>query len=92
MTYGNYPDLSIVKRALVIKMRHHGDVLLTSPLFTQLKKKLPEAVVDAFIYADTLPMLEGHPGISNFLLYDKAWKKRSFQSSTDSSAVRSAFR
>lgn len=78
MAYGNYPDLKSVERVLVIKMRHHGDVLLTSPLFSQLKKHLPEAKIDAFLYADTLPMLEGHPAISDFLLYDKAWKKRSF--------------
>jgi len=77
MSYGDYPDLTTVKRVLVIKMRHHGDVLLTSPLFTQLKKTIPQAEIDAFIYADTLPMLEGHPAIADFLFYDKAWKKLS---------------
>lgn len=75
MTYGNYPDLKSVKRALVIKMRHHGDVLLTSPLFTNLKKAMPHAEIDAFIYKDTLPMLEGHPAIADYLLYDRGWKK-----------------
>jgi len=78
MAYGNYPDLKNVKRVLVIKMRHHGDVLLTSPLFSQLKKQIPQAEIDAFLYADTLPMLEGHPAICDFLLYDKRWKKRAF--------------
>jgi heptosyltransferase-3 len=77
MTYGNYPDLSQVKRALVIKMRHHGDVLLSSPVFAQLKKAIPDAQVDAFIYKDTLPMLDGHPAIAEFLLYDRDWKKLS---------------
>jgi heptosyltransferase-3 len=77
MTYGNYPDLSLVKRLLVIKMRHHGDVLLTSPLFSNLKKAIPNAQIDAFIYKDTLPMLEGHPAISGYLLYDRGWKKLS---------------
>ncbi len=78
MAYGNYPDLSGVKRVLVIKMRHHGDVLLTSPLFSHLKKALSHANIDAFVYKDTLPMLEGHPAISDFWLYDRAWKKLSF--------------
>src|SRR5690349_16119300 len=77
MTYGNYPDLNLVKRALVIKMRHHGDVLLTSPLFSNLKKAIPHAQIDAFIYKDTLPMLDGHPGIADYLLYDRNWKKLS---------------
>jgi heptosyltransferase-3 len=77
MTYGNYPDLKKVRRALVIKMRHHGDVLLTSPLFSNLKKTVPGIQIDAFIYKDTLPMLEGHPDIAGFLLYDRDWKKLS---------------
>lgn len=78
MTYGNYPDLSTVKRVLVIKTRHLGDVLLTSPLFTLLKKAMPQAQIDAYIYKESLPMLEGHPAISSFLLYDRSWKKNSF--------------
>lgn len=76
--YGDYPNLSGVKKILVIKMRHHGDVLLTSPVFSNLKKVLPEASVDAFLYKDTLPMLEGHPAIDRFFLYDRGWKKLSF--------------
>lgn len=79
MTYGNYPSLEPVKRALIIKLRHHGDVLLTSPLFSTLKKALgPEAEIDAYIYQETLPMLAGHPAIAHFHTYDRKWKKLSF--------------
>ncbi len=73
----NYPDLSPVKKILVAKLRHHGDVLLASPVFSILKNRLPEASIDAYIYKDTYPMLEGHPAISNFLFSDKEWKKKS---------------
>lgn len=76
MSYGNYPNLSKVRRTLVIKLRHHGDVLLTSPLFSNLKKALPEGEIDVLLYRDTLPMLEGHPAISQFHLYDKEWKQK----------------
>lgn len=75
MSYGNYPDLTHVKKALVIKLRHHGDVLLTSPVFSNLRKALPSAEIDAMVYADTVPMLEGHPAIRKFLSYDRNWKK-----------------
>jgi heptosyltransferase-3 len=64
-----------VKKILVVKTRHHGDVLLTSPVFSILKKTFPQAEVDAYIYAETLPMLEGHPAISHFFLYDRRWKE-----------------
>ncbi len=70
-----YPDLKNVKRILIIKMRHLGDVLLTSPLFSCLQKALPEAQIEAFIYQEGAPMLEGHPAISNLILYDRKWKK-----------------
>lgn len=78
MTYGNYPDLKKIKRILAVKLRHHGDVLLTSPLFSQLKRALPHAEISALIYSETLPMLEGHPALSHFLLYDRAWKREPF--------------
>ena len=63
------------KKILVAKLRHHGDVLLSSPVFSVLKGLYPDAEIDAYIYGETLPMLEGHPAISDFLLYDKGWKK-----------------
>ena len=77
MTYGKYPDLKSVKKILVVKMRHLGDVLLTSPLFTLLKEAMPHAEIDAYIYEESLPMLEGHAAILNYLLYDRRWKKLS---------------
>jgi heptosyltransferase-3 len=57
-------DPSRVRRALVIKLRNHGDVLLTSPVFTVLKAAAPESEIDALVHADTAPMLVGHPAIS----------------------------
>nr|WP_231919528.1 putative lipopolysaccharide heptosyltransferase III [Simkania negevensis] len=64
-----------MQRVLVAKLRHHGDVLLSAPVFSVLKKYYPHLEVDAYIYSETLPMLEGHPAISKFVLYDKKWKK-----------------
>lgn len=78
MSYGNYPNLQRVKKILVVKLRHHGDVLLTSPVFSYLKAQLPQAEIDALIYQETAPMLEGHPSIRLLHLYDKKWKQRSF--------------
>lgn len=77
MGYGNYPDLSNVRKILVIKMRHLGDVLLSSPVFHVLKQKLPHAEIDALVYSESCPMLEGHPAIHRLISYDRAWKKLS---------------
>ncbi len=70
------PDFLTVRRVLVIKLRHHGDVLLTSPVFTVLKNHLPHAELDALVYHDTREMLTLHPVIENVFTVDRNWKRR----------------
>ncbi|MEO8306324.1 MAG: putative lipopolysaccharide heptosyltransferase III [Betaproteobacteria bacterium] len=69
-------DLDRVRRVLVIKLRHHGDVLLTSPVFTALKRAAPHAEIDALVYRETLPMLEGHPALGVLHSIDRDLKHR----------------
>jgi lipopolysaccharide heptosyltransferase III len=69
-------DVSLVHRALVTKLRHHGDVLLASPVFTALRSALPAAEVDALVYRDTAPLLEGHPALARLHTIDRDWKRR----------------
>ena len=45
--------LADLRRALVIKLRHHGDVLLASPVLSVLKNHAPQVEIDALVYADT---------------------------------------
>ncbi len=68
-------DLSTIRRVLVIKLRHHGDVLLTSPLLSVLKNHAPHVEIDALVYQDTQEMLSLHPAIGNIFCVDRAWKK-----------------
>lgn len=65
-----------LKRVLVIKLRHHGDVLLSAPVLSTLKRAAPQCEVDALIYADTAPMLSGHPALAQLHLIDRQWKKQ----------------
>lgn len=64
-----------LRRALVVKLRHHGDVLLAAPVFSALKQAAPACEIDALVYADTLPMLAGHPAIAQLHAIDRDWKK-----------------
>ncbi|EEG10240.1 putative lipopolysaccharide heptosyltransferase III [Pseudogulbenkiania ferrooxidans] len=68
-------DLAAVKRVLVIKLRHHGDVLLTSPVFSVLKQHAPHAELDALVYHDTRDMITQHPAVSRVFTIDRQWKK-----------------
>ena len=71
-------DLAGISRALVIKLRHHGDVLLTSSVFSVLKNRAPHLEIDALVYHDTREMLSLHPAISNLYTIDHAWKRASW--------------
>jgi heptosyltransferase III len=69
-------NLSSVQHALVVKLRHHGDVLLSSPVFQVLRNRAPHARIDALVYADTRDMLAGHPAIAEIETVDRAWKRQ----------------
>lgn len=64
------------RRVLIIKLRHHGDVLLTSPVFTVLKKNWPDVEVDALVYDDTQAMLTHHPHINQVYTIGRNWRKK----------------
>lgn len=62
-------------RALVVKLRHHGDVLLAAPVLSVLKAHAPRLEVDALVYDDTVPMLSGHPALSALHAVGRRWKE-----------------
>lgn len=64
-----------IRRALVIKLRHHGDVLVSSPVFSVLKARAPQAEIDALVYADTAEMVTLHPAIAQVHTIDRKWKQ-----------------
>ncbi len=66
--------LDRIRRVLVVKLRHHGDVLLASPVFGVLKRHAPHAELDALVYRDTQDMLTLHPAIAQVHTVDRAWK------------------
>jgi heptosyltransferase-3 len=69
-------DLRAVRRALVVTLKHHGDVLLASPVFTVLRRAAPDAEIDALIYGETREMLSLHPAIAQIHAIDRAWKSQ----------------
>ncbi len=78
-SFAAYPPDAIapgtLRRVLVTKLRHHGDVLLASPVFSALKRAAPQAAIDALVYAETAPMLAGHPAIDRVHVIDRRWKE-----------------
>lgn len=63
------------QRALVVIMRHHGDVLLATPVFRALKRHIPGIDVDALIYSYAGDLLETCEHIDHIYSVDRQWKK-----------------
>jgi heptosyltransferase III len=82
MNYGpaDAIDVSGLKRALVIQLRHHGDVLLSSPVFAVLKNRAPALEIDALVYGDTREMLDLHPAVAQVHAVERRWKDAGFAS------------
>src|SRR5579862_5218304 len=73
-------DFAGVRRALVTKLRHHGDVLLCSPVLSALKSHAPHVEIDALVYRETAPMLVNHPALSDLHTIDRDWKRQGLAS------------
>lgn len=66
-----------IGKILISKLRHHGDILLSTPVFSILKSQFPSAYIDAHIYRDSFPILDGNSCIRKYWLVDRDWKKLS---------------
>ncbi len=62
-------------RILLIKLRHHGDMLLTTPAINALHQAWPQARIDVLLYEETRDMLAAHPFIHHIYGIDRKWRK-----------------
>ena len=58
-------------KILLIKFRNIGDVLLVTPLITNLKLFYPDAEIDIALNHGTEDMISLNPNVSKILLYDR---------------------
>lgn len=65
-----------VQRMLIVKLRHHGDMLLITPVINTLRQNYPTAQIDVLLYQETQEMLANHPELSHIFVIDRQWKKQ----------------
>ena len=58
-------------KILVIKFRHIGDVLLSTPLIKNLKLNYPNAEIDYVLNKDCIDMVSQNPSINKIFAYDR---------------------
>ncbi len=66
-----------IKKILVVKFRHIGDVLLTAPAIRALKETFPDAGVSVLVNSGTEDVLTGNPVIDELIVFDRAIKNLS---------------
>ncbi len=66
-----------VKKILVIKLRHIGDVLLTIPAIRALKNTFPNSSITAVVNSVTEAVLEGNTLINEIFALDRSMLKQS---------------
>jgi len=64
------PKDFIPKRILVVKLDHLGDVLLATPVFSNLSRAYPDAELHALTGAWSRVVLEKHPDVNKVLEYN----------------------
>jgi heptosyltransferase-3 len=63
-----------LRRALVVKLGHYGDVLLATPVLGVLKAHAPGLEIDALTYDDTATMLAGDPALAGQFSIGRGWR------------------
>lgn len=66
-----------MKRILVIQTAFLGDVILATPVFSELKRLFPEAKIDALVKAGNESLLKSHQAINEVFTFSKKdgkWK------------------
>lgn len=66
-----------IKKILVIKFRHIGDVLLTVPAIRALKETFPDASISVLVNSGTEDMLSDNPVIDELIVFNRRIKNLS---------------
>ncbi len=65
-----------MKQILVIQNKRIGDVLISSVLANNLKKRFPESTITYLVYPFTAGVLENNPNIDHIWRVDEKWLKK----------------
>lgn len=77
MTYlKDLPDFSLVKKVLLIKLRHLGDVVLSTPIISVLKLRYPHLEIDMLINEEGRELLYGLEELHEVILYKRSIAKK----------------
>lgn len=65
-----------IKRILVIRLDHIGDVLMSTALLSRVYAAFPDAMIDVLVKPLCVPLLQTHPAVNHVFSYRAAWTQR----------------
>ena len=66
-------------RVLIIQQKMIGDVLISTILCENIKKKYPDCTIDFIANANTLAVLENNPFIDNIIIFEDKYRQSKLQ-------------
>jgi ADP-heptose:LPS heptosyltransferase len=64
-------DTSVIKRVLILRNDKIGDMIVTTPLFRELKKNYPNLVIDVVASSANKDIIRHNPHINEVIVWDK---------------------
>ena len=68
-----------IKRILVTRTDRMGDVVLSTPVFSAVKKRYPSCYLAVLVLKETEPIVSGNPWVDRIVVYDKNGKDHSWR-------------
>lgn len=68
-----FPKATCPKRILVIRLDNMGDVIMSTGVFRQLKKRYPEAKITGLVGAWGEPVLRNNPNVAEVIVHNCPW-------------------
>ena len=70
-------------RILIVRTDRIGDVVLSTPAITAVRKAFPQAYIVAMVSPETQEIVRGNPHLNEIILYDKKTRHKSFLKTLD---------
>ncbi len=86
------PDNWSPQRILVVKLDHLGDILLATPVFSNLRRAYPNAELHALIGGWSRVIVENHPAVNKVIEYNSPFFSRTGASPTPFSQAIALYR
>ncbi|HEY5534526.1 MAG TPA: glycosyltransferase family 9 protein [Ignavibacteria bacterium] len=61
----------MLNKFLIVQTAFIGDVILTIPMISELKKMFPDSIIDFLCIPKTMELLENNPYVNSLIVYDK---------------------